>query len=255
MFYRLVLEYDGTDFAGWQVQARGERTVQGTLIEALEHLSGGRARVTGSGRTDAGVHAEGQVAGVALERDFGPEELMRALNALLPADVAVREAHRAAEDFDARRHAVGKIYRYGVWNAAVPSPLRLRRWHHVAAPLDVAAMARAAGLLVGEHDFAAFQAAGSDVVDSVRELRRFEVGGQPGSEIVLECEGGGFLRKMVRNLVGTLLEVGHGRRDAGSMTGLLASRERGLAGATAPARGLCLVAVHYPESPGDAGAR
>lgn len=247
MFFRLQLEYDGTDFAGWQIQSGGERTVQGCLREALEAVSGGgEVRVTGAGRTDAGVHAEGQVAAARLVRNFEPETLRRALNAHLPRDVVVRAVERVAEDFDPRRHALAKIYRYRVWNARERSPLRARRSAHVAARLALEPMAEAAAGLLGKRDFACFQAAGSGITDTVRELRRLDVSGRPGAEIDFEVEGSGFLRHMVRNLVGTLLEVGKGRRPPGSMAELLASRDRRRAGATAPARGLTLVRVLYP---------
>ncbi len=249
MFFRLLLEYDGRGFSGWQSQAGETRTVQGVLEAALAQLGAGPLRVTGSGRTDAGVHAEGQVAGVSLARDFEPEVLKRALNGILPGDLAVLGVDRARADFDARRHATGKTYRYGVWNARASSPLRSARWHHVAAPLDVGRMGQAASELLGTHDFACFQAAGSDVVSTVRELRQLEVAGQSGAEIEFWVEGSGFLRHMVRNLVGTLLEVGRGRRDPGSMAGLLASRDRRQAGPTAPAKGLTLVSVEYGEAP------
>ncbi len=254
MFFRLSLEYDGTDFAGWQVQAGGERTVQGCLQEALEAVSGGLVRVTGAGRTDAGVHAEGQVAAASLGRDFEPETLQRALNAHLPPDVVVREVASCPADFDPRRQAWGKVYRYRVWNARERSPLRARRSAFVPARLSLESMAHAAATLVGERDFACFQAAGSGITDTVRHLRRLDVTGVPGAEIAFEVEGSGFLRHMVRNLVGTLLEVGKGKRSADSMGALLASGDRRLAGPTAPARGLTLVRVLYASEPPPGGA-
>jgi len=245
VLFRLLLEYDGSGFSGWQSQAGATRTVQEVLEAAFEQLDAGPARVTGSGRTDAGVHAEGQVAGVSLSRDFEPEALKRALNAILPADLAVLGVDRASADFDARRDATGKTYRYGVWNGRASSPLRSARWHHVAIPLDIVVMKQAAVELLGTHDFACFQAAGSDVVDTVRDLRRLEVAGRTGAEIVFLIEGSGFLWHMVRTLAGTLLEVGRGRRDPNSMGALLASRDRRQAGPTAPAKGLTLVSVEY----------
>jgi tRNA pseudouridine38-40 synthase len=243
--FRLTLEYDGSEFAGWQSQAQGERTVQATLAAALAEIAGAPVRVTGAGRTDAGVHAEGQVAAATLETRLDAETLQRALNAHLPRDLAVVACATVREGFDPRRDAVGKLYRYGVWNGRAASPLRRRRFHHVPAPLDVAAMQGAAAHLLGRHDFASFQAAGSSVTDTVRTLRRVEVAGAAGEEIVLSLEGDGFLRHMVRNVVGTLLEIGAGRRPPGSLTALLAARDRTQAGPTAPARGLTLVRVDY----------
>ena len=255
MFFRLDLEYDGTDFAGWQVQAGGERTVQGCLQEALEAVSGGPIRLTGAGRTDAGVHAEGQVAAARLGRDFDPGVLKRALNAHLPSDVVVRAVVPCPGDFDPRRHAWGKVYRYRVWNARERSPLRARRSAFVPAELSLEPMIEAAQALVGERDFACFQAAGSSITDTVRQLRRLEINGTPGAEIAFEVEGSGFLRHMVRNLVGTLLEVGKGKRRRGAMADLLASGDRRQAGPTAPAQGLTLVRVLYaPEASPGAGA-
>ena len=243
--FRLTLEYDGADFAGWQAQRSERRTVQETLEGVLARLTGSPARVCGAGRTDAGVHAEGQVASVALATALDPAALQRALNGLLPADLAVVDAERASDDFDARFEARGKRYRYRVWNAPHPSPLRLTRAHWVRRPLDLAAMRDAAAALVGTHDFASCQAAGSGVTSSVRSLRRLDVEGAARGEVRLLVEGDGFLRHMVRILAGTLLEVGVGRRAAGGMAALLAARDRRRAGPTAPARALTLVRVFY----------
>jgi tRNA pseudouridine38-40 synthase len=219
--------------------------VQGTLVEALAELASGPVRVAGAGRTDAGVHAEGQVAGVELETRLDAATLQRALNAKLPADLAVREAVSVAAGFDARREAKGKLYRYWVWNGRQPSPLRRRRFHHVRERLDVERMGKASAPLAGQHDFASFRAAGSAAGSTVRNLSRVTVSGAAGGEIFFEFEGNGFLRHMVRNLVGTLLEVGLGRRPADSIPELLEIRDRRWAGPTAPAAGLTLVRVDY----------
>jgi tRNA pseudouridine38-40 synthase len=219
--------------------------VQGTLAEALAELAAGPVRVVGAGRTDAGVHAEGQVAGVELETRLDAATLQRALNAKLPPDLAVREAVAAAAGFDPRREAKGKLYRYWVWNGPLPSPLRRRRFHHVRERLDVEGMGKASAPLAGQHDFASFQAAGSAVGSTVRNLSQVTVSGAPGGEIFFEFEGNGFLRHMVRNLVGTLLEIGLGRRPADSIPELLEIRDRRWAGPTAPAAGLTLVRVDY----------
>ena len=212
--FRLLLEYDGTEFEGWQVQPEGHRTVQGTLLSALGELARGPVRLMGAGRTDAGVHAEGQVASAALDTSLDAATLVRALNAKLPTDLAVVEAWPARADFDARRDSRGKLYRYEVWNSPVPAPLRRRRTHHVREPIDLPAVRRAAEPLLGTHDFACFKAAGSAVRTTVRTLRRLDVIGETGGTIRLELEGDGFLRHMVRNIAGTLLEVGRHRREA-----------------------------------------
>lgn len=243
--FRLTLEYDGTGFAGWQRQADGQRTVQGVLEAAVCDVCGGPGRVTGAGRTDAGVHAAGQVAGVEVGTALDPATLARALNARLPDDVAVVGLVAAPADFHPRFDARSKLYRYRIWNGRVRSPLRARFHHQVPQELDLARMGDGAAALVGTHDFASFQAAGSDVADSIRTLTRAEVTGCPRGEISLELEGSGFLRHMVRNVAGTLLQVGRGQRSAGELPSLLEARDRSAAGPTAPARGLVLVRVEY----------
>lgn len=246
--WRLVLEYDGTDFAGWQRQA-GARTVQGVVEEALARLAEGPVSVLGAGRTDAGVHAQGQVASARAAVRLDAAALGRALNALLPADVAVRAVAPAPDDYHARRAALSKLYAYRLWTGAVRSPLRARWTLWRRPPLALEAMREAAAHVVGTHDFAAFCAAGGSARTTVRTVHRAEWAGAVGGELRFEVEGPGFLRHMVRNLVGSLLEVGRGRRPPGWIGDLLAARDRTLAGPTAPARGLVLVSVDdgFPE--------
>lgn len=241
--FRLVLEYDGAGFEGWQVQATGSRTVQGELEAAIARICNERVRVMGSGRTDAGVHAEGQVASVRLETERPALKLRRALNGVLPDDIVVLDLQRVPDEFDARRDAVSKLYRYSIWNGPQRSPLRAPRALRLERPLDLLAMRRAAGDLVGVHDFTAFQAAGSQVKTSVRELLRIDVLGRSGAAVDLFFEGTGFLRHMVRILVGTLVQVGSHRRDPDSMPALLATQDRSQAGPTVPANGLTLMRV------------
>lgn len=242
--FRIILEYDGAGFEGWQVQAE-RRTVQGCLADALETLAGRRVAVTGSGRTDSGVHAEGQVANARLDASFDAASLQRALNGNLPGDMAVLAVDVVADDFDACRDACSKHYRYQLWNDPVRSPLRAPRAWWVRAALDLGAIRTAAAFLEGCHDFASFQAAGSDVQTTVRTLSRVAVSGASGEEMQFHVEGDGFLRYMVRNLVGTLVEVGRGVRQPGDLPTILAARNRSAAGATAPAHGLTLVSVDY----------
>lgn len=248
--FRLTLEYDGSDFRGWQVQSGGARTVQGTLEAAASDLFGRAVAVAGAGRTDAGVHAEGQVASLAVETELAPEAVRRALNARLPEDLVVRACAAVPDAFDPRRDARSKLYCYAVWNGPERSPLRRRRFHHVPGRLDRDAMAKAARAFEGTHDFASLQSAGSDVEGTVRTVTRCEIEAT-GPEIRLWVEGTGFLRHMVRALAGTLLEVGQGRRTPDSVPALLAAADRSAAGPTAPAAGLTLVAVRYPGAPGE----
>jgi tRNA pseudouridine38-40 synthase len=243
--FRITLEYDGTGFEGWQIQPGGRRTVQGCLEAALARVTGQAVRVAGSGRTDAGVHARGQVASLRVESRFDAAGLRRALNGVLPADVAVVDSAEAPDDFHARRDARSKLYGYRIWNGSGPSPLRARFSHWLPPPLDLAAMAQAGRDCRGRHDFASFQAAGSDVETTQRTLSLLDVRGESRGEIEILVEGDGFLRHMVRNLVGTLVEVGLGRRAPDSMAALLAARDRRRAGTTAPARGLTLLRVSY----------
>ncbi len=243
--YRLVLEYDGSDFRGWQNQAPGERTVQGTLEGVLAKLTGQAVSLTGAGRTDAGVHAEGQVASFVLpEEGFPVERLVPGLNSNLPDDLAVRSAEIVPNAFDPRRDARSKHYRYEIWNGPVRSPLRRRRMACVPERLDRGAMARAARAFEGSHDFASLQSTGSSVKTTKRTILRCELAGE-GHHLRLDIEGTGFLRHMVRTLAGTLVEVGQGRRSAESIPELLAAADRTRAGPTAPACGLTLVAVRY----------
>jgi tRNA pseudouridine38-40 synthase len=250
--FKLTLEYDGRGFAGWQDQLGRERTVQGELLKALREIAPEPIRLMGAGRTDAGVHAEGQVASVALATRLDGETLRRALNAKLPEDVAVLAAELRPEAFDARRDALGKRYRYQIWNHPVPSPLRAPRAWHVKEALDLRRLRSGAERLLGTHDFTSFRGAGSAVKTSVRTLQRIDVAGEAAGEIRLSFEGDGFLRHMVRNLVGSLVEVGTGAREAGWLADLLQARDRTQAGRTAPAHGLVLEWVRYPAD--EAGA-
>jgi tRNA pseudouridine38-40 synthase len=242
MHYRLIVEYDGTDFHGWQIQP-DRRTVQATLEDALRRLLGHPARVAAGGRTDAGVHAAGQVVCFHSPRDLPPDTVRRALNALTPRDLVVRAAAAVSEDFDPRRAARCRRYVYRIWTRADPSPFWRRYAWHVHGPLDVDTMRAAATELVGEHDFSSFRAAGCDATHPVRRVLRSELE-RRGDLVVYTIEATAFLRHMVRNIVGTLVDVGRGRRRA-DFRALLAARDRTLAAQTAPAQGLCLMEIRY----------
>lgn len=240
---RLTIEYDGTDFSGWQRQI-GQRTVQGLLEEKLQELLREPVQLRGAGRTDAGVHAEGQVATLAITSNIPTGGLLRGLNTILPPDLAVVEVAEAASDFDARFSARGKIYRYRIWNHFVRSPKHARATWHVRRPLDVDAMRAAARLLCGEHDFRGFRASDCDRRNTVRLIRRCEVSRQ-GALVDIEVEATAFLKNMVRILAGTLADVGRGKRDVAQVLRALETGDRTAAGVTAPAAGLTLVRVIY----------
>jgi tRNA pseudouridine38-40 synthase len=243
---RIDLAYDGTDFAGWQVQP-GARTVQGMIEEAFARITGGAHRIHGASRTDAGVHAELQVASVPTLHPIDLDRLHRGLEALTPPDLAVLSVREVPASFHARHSARGKTYRYLLWNAPLPSPFE-RRWAwHIRHALDVAAMRQAATHLLGIHDFSSFRAAGCASRSPVRELRRIDVSAE-GPAVSVEVEGSSFLRGMVRNLVGTLVEVGRGKRPASATASILEARTRSAAGETAPARGLRLAEIRYEEA-------
>lgn len=249
MHLKLTIAYDGTGLVGWQRQASGV-SVQGVLEEALAVLDGAPVVVAGAGRTDAGVHALGQVASIALTRTIEPHRLLKAVNMHLPPAVRVLQVEEVGPEFHARFLATAKRYRYRISNGAVLSPFeRPYVWHVPWPRLDVEAMDAAAARLVGTHDFAAFRGTGTDVDTSVRTLWSSAVAAEerePGSRLVTyEVRGGGFLRHMVRAMAGTLVEVGRGRRRPESIDEILASGTRGAAGRTAPAAGLFLVAVEY----------
>jgi len=257
-WFRGVLEYDGTDFHGWQVQG-SLRTVQGELEAALAGILGGRVPVIASGRTDAGVHAEGQLVSFRAATRLPPERLAAALNARLPSDLSVLSLEEAPEGFHATRDAVSKVYRYSILNGRTPRPLLRRTTWRVPQPLDLARMRRGAAHLVGRHDFASFRThPGAEAEDrgTVRTVHRIDVS-RKGPVVSLEVEGDGFLYNMVRAITGTLVAVGRGHWEPDRVAGILRARDRAAAGPTAPARGLCLVSVvpGDPPPPRSAGGR
>ena len=240
---RLLVAYDGTRFCGWQRQENGP-TIQAAIEDALRPFTD-RPTLFGAGRTDSGVHALGQVASVQIGTDHSVDVIRRALNVTLDRDIRVLQVTDAPETFNARFDAIGKTYRYRIATSEVVSPFAHRFVWHQPQPLDVEAMQRATPDLLGRHDFSAFMSSGSDVLDAVRTLNRADLRVH-GDELVFEVHGDGFLRHMVRTIVGTLVEVGTGRRDPAFVRALIDSRDRSNAGDTAPAQGLTLVSVDYP---------
>jgi tRNA pseudouridine38-40 synthase len=256
---KLTLAYDGTRFVGWQRQAEGV-SIQGLLEDALARLEGDPVIVHGAGRTDAGVHALGQVASAQVTSAHPVEVVARALNACLPPEIRVTGVEPAPDEFHARFSARSKTYRYVIRNAPIVSPFERAYVWHIQDRLDLAAMRQAAAALVGTHDFAAFRSVGGEVKTTTRTIARSEIlvgrtlSGPPveprpaheqESLLAYEISGDGFLRHMVRAIVGTLVEIGRGQRQAASIPALLAGGRRAAAGATAPPQGLFLVRVDY----------
>lgn len=247
---RLLVEYDGTSLCGWQRQANGP-TVQGHLEQALARLLSHEAPVVGASRTDAGVHARGQVASFRTVREIPLHGIRRGLNSLLPPQIAVRDAAEVPDDFHPRFSATGKHYRYTILVRPDRSPRWRDRAWHLPGALSIEAMAAAAAPLCGEHDFSAFRAAGCTAATTVRRVEAIELSTQDPELLVIDVRGNAFLRNMVRILVGTLSEVGAGRRSPAQVVEILASRDRTRAGITAPAHGLELMEVRYDgERPG-----
>ena len=247
---KLTIAYDGTDYVGWQRQATGE-SIQGLLEDALARIEGASVAVHGAGRTDAGVHAEGQVASVRIAAALDDETLARALNANLPVAIRVMDVQTAADDFHARFSAAAKVYEYRIWNGPAVPPFINRYVWHVPQRLDMSRLVEAACATSGEHDFAAFQGTGSTTHTTVRRVLS-AVWRRSAEEPLLtfEITGEGFLRHMVRSLAGTLVEIGLERRSVADMAGLLNAPDRAHAGRTAPACGLFLVRVLYGLSSG-----
>jgi tRNA pseudouridine38-40 synthase len=241
--FRLVIEYDGTAFSGWQTQP-SERTVQGTLEAALATILRAPVHLQGAGRTDAGVHALGQVASLETDAPVSADRLRKGLTALCRPDIAVVAATRVSDGFNARFDARGKHYRYTLLNRSVPSPLRRRDAYHVPHPLDLDAMRGAARRLVGEHDFSAFRAADCGRKSTTRTITDITIDRREAL-IDIDVKGTAFLKNMVRIIAGTLVDVGLGRLTAEDIDEALRSRNRTRAGRTAPAHGLTLVEVFY----------
>jgi tRNA pseudouridine38-40 synthase len=243
---KLTLQYDGTDYVGWQRQRDG-LSIQGLVEDALAPIEGNAVTVHGAGRTDAGVHALGQVASVTLASVLDEPTLARALNAVMPADVRVLGVEEIEPEFHARFSARSKTYEYRIVNAPMVSAFLHRYVWHVPQPLDIEAMRTAAGPLIGRHDFAGFQGAGTAVATTDRTILDLDVedGGGFDLPLVVRITGDGFLRHMVRNIVGSLVEVGIGRWDPWRLLSILDSRDRARAGPTAPAKGLFLTHVTY----------
>lgn len=241
---RLLLQYEGTRYQGWQRQTSSENTIQGKLEQLLSKMCNEPIEVMGSGRTDAGVHALGQVANFHTTSTMSAEEMLSYINEYLPQDIAVLQVTEAAPRFHSRLNACGKRYCYRVINSAIPNVFWRRYALEVPLKLDVEAMEKAASYLSGEHDFKAFTSAKKGKKSTVRRIDKIDIA-REGDRLTFTFEGNGFLHHMVRILVGTLLEVGTGKRKPEEMTEILASGSREKAGALVPAKGLTLMEVFY----------
>lgn len=245
---KLTIEYDGTNYAGWQIQPNG-LAIQQVIEEALARMLGQHTRLHSSGRTDAGVHARGMVACFNTERGLPLRAFREGLNRLLPPDIAVKDACEVPLHFNPRFHALGKHYRYTLQLESLRSPLsRLYAWR-LGGPLNVEAMRAACGLFVGKHDFAAFRASNCAAKTTVRTINALTLN-EEGEFLHLDVNGSGFLKNMVRVITGTLVEIGLGRHEPALVSHLLATGDRKEAGMTAPALGLCLMEVFYPAEIG-----
>lgn len=246
---KLVLQYDGANYHGSQLQV-GVRTIQGVLEEALQRVLGVKTRIHASGRTDAGVHALGQVVHFKTASGIPVSELKLRLNELLPEDIRVLSAKEMSLSFHSRYDAIGKVYRYTILNSRIHGRYKAESAYVFSSELDVEKMRKAASHLIGTHDFSAFGVnPGREVENAVRRIKRLDLK-REGHYIFIEVEADGFLYKMVRSIVGTLLDVGRGKTEPEEIPAIIESRDRCRAGATAPAQGLCLVEVNYPENQG-----
>jgi tRNA pseudouridine38-40 synthase len=241
---KLTIEYDGTDYCGWQIQPNGP-SVQQTIEKALQTMTRQKITLIGSGRTDAGVHALGQTAHFTCDSTIEPEAFLKGLNSLLPGDIVIRQCSEVDPSFHARYHVSSKTYRYRIRNHPLPAAIGRQYEWWIRRPLDVAAMQSAAKHLIGKKDFKAFEGTGSPRAHTIRTVSDATIHRETGDRIVFEIKADGFLRYMVRNIVGTLTAVGTGALVPDDIISILDSRDRSRAGATAPARGLCLIEVVY----------
>lgn len=242
--FKLTIEYDGTRYHGWQVQPNGP-SIQQEIESALHTMTRQKIKLLGSGRTDAGVHALGQVANFTCNTAITPEAFQKGLNSILPDDIVIRHVMEVPLQFHARYDAKSKRYRYHILNQPVPSAIERHYTWWIRSPLDLSAMSEAAGYIIGEHDFKAFEGAGSPRSHTNRHVLEADVKGRTPGRITFSIRANGFLRYMVRNLVGTLVDVGLQKKPPKQIKKILESKDRNQAAATAPPTGLFLVQVYY----------
>ncbi len=241
---RLLIEYEGTNYAGWQFQP-SLPTIQGELVSAVKSLTGEAVEVRGASRTDAGVHAMGQVACFSTSSRIPAFNIRQGLNSYLPEDIIIKDATDVPQGFDPRKDSVGKVYRYDILNRSYPTALRRNFVWHVFKPLDLGLMREGATHLIGEKDFSSFRAADSDAPHSIREVTSVDIAERGDGLIEIEVRGTAFLRHMVRIMAGTLVAVGKGKVPPAEVASIIEAKDRGAAGMTAPPQGLFLVKVVY----------
>ncbi|MFO7554037.1 MAG: tRNA pseudouridine(38-40) synthase TruA [Desulfobacterales bacterium] len=242
--FKITIEYDGSAYHGWQRQTM-DRTIQGEIETALMTMAGNRVALTGSGRTDAGVHAYNQVANFQCETQLTPGVFQKGLNSLLPEDIVITSCEVVPEEFHAQYDAKSKTYHYRILNRPIPVAISRQYAWHIRKELDLDAMRGALHFIVGTHDFKAFEGSGSPRADTIRCIINADLFKTDDGYVVLKIEGDGFLRFMVRNIVGTLVDVGLGKITPDDFKQILVSKDRNLAGITAPAHGLFLMTVRY----------
>ncbi len=242
--FKFIIEYDGTAYHGWQRQ-KDDRTIQQEIEQALAEMTRGPVPINGSGRTDAGVHAYGQVANFHCETDLTPEVFKKGLNSILPKDIVIKDCQRVSGSFHARYDVKSKVYHYRIWNYELPLAIGRHYAWHIRRKLNVTAMQSAMAHLIGEHDFKAFEGTGSPRSHTIRRVSIAELSEDVDGALIFKIEADGFLRYMVRNIVGTLVDVGLGKIPPADVKVILESKNRGNASPTAPAHGLFLMEVKY----------
>lgn len=242
--FKITIEYDGSRYHGWQRQ-KNDRSIQAEIEKALEKMTSAKVKLIGSGRTDAGAHAAGQVANFKCDTRLAPAAFFSGLNSLLPDDIIIKDCELADTDFHARYDARSKIYHYKILNRSVPAAIGRQYVWFIRKPLDRQSMRTAMAHIIGRHDFKAFEGSGSPRRDTTREVFSAQLVENPGDMLIFEIEAEGFLRYMVRNMVGSLVDVGLGKITAADFEKILDSKDRSQAGMTAPAQGLTLIKVKY----------
>jgi len=242
---KLTIEYDGTNYNGWQVQRPGFKTIQGEIEKAIRTITGKKTTLYGSGRTDSGVHGKGQIANFHTNGSMPFSKLKPALNTVLPKDISIIKVKKVNKNFHSRYNAKSKIYSYTILNRKTNSPFLRKHTLHIPYKLNLSLIRKEAKVLLGRHNFKSFCASGNKHKSTIRTIKKITIIKNKNSAVIINIEANGFLYNMVRNIVGTLIEIGRGKFTPGTMKQLLKAKDRTKAGPTAPAHGLCLMKVRY----------